>query len=544
MSLLDFIPGFYIYSLIRVGNFEALGFYKTDPGQKSKWESDKEFLINSYFLKETLSPLAYAYLEEMDNEHNRNNIINLLFKDFVNVPIYRTQYKLNQKNFVIENPTPLIYALVNKSMVMIDFPDGKNTPTKVSMAKDLIQRGADVTVPDAKGNTALMVAAIYNNDIDMTKLIISKNPETLKQRNNTGFTALQLAFNASQIEIILLLIREKADVTEKYIIPKELRESNPQAKNGDTYLHVAYRKKFPLIVFTELFKHGIQADIEDAYRDPPLILMCHRMNEYKRDYDSELIKLFLENGADPNKLTDNHISGKESPIIFAVRSHNLPMAELLLRYSKKSVDEIMVGGNKLFNDYITIRRYDWMGPESQYILKARIDMVVLLLNYGAKVDKRYIDDHRDEIYKEVKDILKDVPFYSTMSALKHLGITTDPDTEKQFAEHLTKPQPTSLPESYTKQKRLIDEISKSTPLTDANVAGKQGSDMSDITPGDLRGAMHSIFNASHYLTDKEYTTKMNKLQEAFTISKKQRLGGKKTKHRQQRKNKSKRRHKL
>jgi hypothetical protein len=131
-----------------------------------------------------------------------------------------------------------------------------------------------------------------------------------------------------------------------------------------------------------------------------------------------------------------------------------------------------------------------------------------------------------------------------MSALKHIGITTDPDTEKQFAEHLTKPQPTSLPASYTNQKRMIDEISKTTPLTDANVAGKQGSDMSDITPGNLRGAMHSIFNASHYLTDKEYTTKMNKLQEAFTISKKQRLGGKKTKHRQQRKNKSKRRHKL
>jgi hypothetical protein len=53
--------------------------------------------------------------------------------------------------------------------------------------------------------------------------------------------------------------------------------------------------------------------------------------------------------------------------------------------------------------------------------------------------------------------------------------------------------------------------------------------MSDITPGNLRGALNSISNASHYLTDTEYETKMDKLQEALTTSKKYKLGGKKNK---------------
>jgi hypothetical protein len=68
--------------------------------------------------------------------------------------------------------------------------------------------------------------------------------------------------------------------------------------------------------------------------------------------------------------------------------------------------------------------------------------------------------------------------------------------------------------------------------------------MSDITPGNLRGAMNSISNASHFLPDKEYEKKRDKLQEALTTSKKYKLGGKKTKQRHPRKNKSRRRHKL
>jgi hypothetical protein len=83
----------------------------------------------------------------------------------------------------------------------------------VSLAKLLIQKGADVNATDINGETALMAAA-SGRQTDLVQLLISDGAD-VNAKDNGGETALMDAVKAGQNDIVQLLIQNGADVNAK-----------------------------------------------------------------------------------------------------------------------------------------------------------------------------------------------------------------------------------------------------------------------------------------------------------------------------------------
>jgi len=205
----------------------------------------------------------------------------------------------------------------------------------------LLRLGSNSQAKANDGRSVLAVAA-QENRRDIVELLLEHGAD-VDDPDNDGDTPLVLAMEADQIEMVKLLRRYGAKIDQ------------PNAE-GCTLLLKAVEADEPEKVEL-LLEQGASVDNASAEGMTPLFLAA-RLNP-------EIVKLLLQHGA----TVDMPVNGK-TPLIFAVEEGCTAVCEALL-LAKADVNQ-----------------YDSSGATPLYkaVGLNKLDIVKLLLKYGAKVD--------------------------------------------------------------------------------------------------------------------------------------------------------------
>ena len=193
------------------------------------------------------------------------------------------------------NPIEVIKTLIEEDAnINATCQKGKNTLMFIAMhsadpheaiiqspkAEFLLKNNIDPYAQDDNGDTALTIALKHNADILFIKTLLENgiDPNTANQQKETP---LHLAIaNNHPIEVIELLLTKGAN-------------GNTPDQNGNTPLW-HYIKYAPTIEnLSGTIKGNTAIDYADENGDTPLIFAL------KNDYPADVIRLLLENGADP-----------------------------------------------------------------------------------------------------------------------------------------------------------------------------------------------------------------------------------------------------
>ena len=526
-----------IFGFIDIGNYILLDShlqkYPKDIGVKNK---------NQY------TPLTYAYLADMTNisgpPETRSEIIQILVEhgglNERNGPIIID----SKNNVILQSSTPLLFAIVTKND---------------KMAKDLIERGADVTdngvLSEVIKNIVDVVKYLPNIDIDkyignddrislettplmesietdnaeITTMLLEKmTPDGINQRVESyreSVSALKLAFIFKKPDFILLLIRYGADIREVDEV------------TGDTYLHDAINNKFPLDVVEALIekepaivnkvnkKRQNKLFSKDRYdiEIPPLVDAC-------RSNNLPLIELLLEKGADPSKMHtriyDNHRTNT-SPLIDAVFNLDLPLAKLLLKYNKTPLNNIIITHDIGSANPREIRLLDnftilYFRTNSPYYIIDNIkgkNMLSLLLEHGATKKKNF--DYSG-VHPSIMNILNYYQYSLSVASLQASGVYPhlDVDSQKQLADYIVEDQPDEVPQYWKDNNDKVDYIEKN---------------MKNMKTEEMRLDASYIFkkflDESRFKSQAYYNDKLNKIHQYVLTNQKPKnslKGGKKT----------------
>ena len=78
--------------------------------------------------------------------------------------------------------------------------------------KEKITQGADINARDKHGNTALMLAACYNDNLQIIKLLLDEGADINARDKDSGTALMFAAGSNGNPDIITLLLDEGADV--------------------------------------------------------------------------------------------------------------------------------------------------------------------------------------------------------------------------------------------------------------------------------------------------------------------------------------------
>jgi len=216
---------------------------------------------------------------------------------------------------------------------------------ELEIARELIEHGADITLPDENKYTALMFASQINH-LDLVKLLLKTAEEhfvfqgevkdyvniaTPFEENDAceaGFTALMFA---DEIEVIRELIKCGADlnhvnygkmtvlmracrdrkeelVTElcEHGADVNLAEDDPgEETDGYTPLHYAASSDGSVNMINTLCKHGANVNAKDANGNTPLMRACIESLDYSSNDYHLVAKELVRCGANPRLKADD-----------------------------------------------------------------------------------------------------------------------------------------------------------------------------------------------------------------------------------------------
>jgi len=204
-----------------------------------------------------------------------------------------------------DGKTPLHIAAMRGDMKMLEFlithpyidmnalDDASTTPihcaishSQLDVVKLLLEKGADVNIPDAQRKTCVHIAAEQGNKM-MCKLLIETYKADIRILTEQDQTPLHFASANLNKDVVHYLV----DVANKQEVglsstPDFLPYVNWQDVNGETALHKALstpgKKSDLLDVSKELVKNGADVSIEDTQAKTPL-----------HDVDEEIRKVLL-----------------------------------------------------------------------------------------------------------------------------------------------------------------------------------------------------------------------------------------------------------
>ena len=141
-----------------------------------------------------------------------------------------------------------------------------------------LDNGANVHMPDRRGNTALHYAASEGH-LEAARVLLKHNAE-VNSWNEDGYTAFLFALKRQNPDIVQLLLDHNADV-------------HVYDWRGDTLLHAAVRNG-DLDVCRILLERNVKVDSQNSYGSTPLLLA----SEFGFP---DLVKLFLDRNADVHR---------------------------------------------------------------------------------------------------------------------------------------------------------------------------------------------------------------------------------------------------
>ncbi len=250
-----------------------------------------------------------------------------------------------------------------------------------SIAKLLIQKGANVDNKNSNGFTLLMSAS-KKGEVKVVKFLLDAEAN-INHKANNGLTSLAIASANNNLEVVDLLIKNLCDI-------------NIKTNNGFTSLMFAVHEGNVKIVDL-LIKNGADINIRDKCGYSALVYALGKNNR-------EIAKILLENFCEVDeKINLNNIL--EELIIEKIKNKDIENASLLIvnyndkiNFNFKDSQEnsflhyaAMVGDYKLFNllfkDKLNINSINRNGETPLYcaLSKEKIDenFICYLINKGA-----------------------------------------------------------------------------------------------------------------------------------------------------------------
>lgn len=168
----------------------------------------------------------------------------------------------------------------------------------------LLENGADVTIPQADGMTALHWA-VYHDDLQLTKELLERDANA-KAANRYGVTVLSIACLNGNGKIVELLLKQGADADQAL-------------RGGETPLMIAARTG-KLEAVNVLLSHGVKVDVTERHGQTALMWAAAEGNVM-------VVDALLKAGAD----FKTPLPSGFTPLFFAVREGRGQVVRRLLQ---------------------------------------------------------------------------------------------------------------------------------------------------------------------------------------------------------------------
>ena len=324
--------------------------------------ADVDFTINN-----NMSPLDYAI------KYDKSDLIKVFINNGANI---------NQKNVADLDFTPLTYALRNnKEGYLINY---------------LNENGADLFYKNKDKKTSLMIAAKYNNNIDVIKFLLMKGLN-VNAKDNFGKTPLFYAVENdldNKKEIIIELLKHGAD---KNIVDSKGKKAVDYTKNKVIKDIINHEYK---IINKELFLNPKLDDIINTYNENYKWLKKDKkslkIEEFSTDTNSKL--LYIYNQA----YLDSYQIGKYDMFLLFINGENNYYIRDLTSYIPAYYWFPAIGVNNLSNGHNIYYIYGQRG----YLL-ADSTGVLLSLPNSTEVSFFVEDNFSSDKYYVGAQILKE-----------------------------------------------------------------------------------------------------------------------------------------
>ncbi|EAY16383.1 ankyrin repeat protein, putative [Trichomonas vaginalis G3] len=247
-----------------------------------------------------------------------------------------------------------------------------------SLCEYFLSHGANINEKDNGGLTALHIA-VDSNQLEIVEFLLSHGAN-IDEKDNDGLTALHIAVKSNQLKIVEFLLSHGANINEKDYL-------------GKTALHIAVKSN-QLKIVEFLLSHGANIDEKNndgltalhfavLYNDKETVefLLSHGANIDEKDYlgktalhiaemfnNEEIVKFLLSHGANIDEKDNDGLTA----LHIAVKSNQLKIVEFLLSH----------GAN--------INEKDYLGKTALHIAvkSNQLKIVEFLLSHGANINEK------------------------------------------------------------------------------------------------------------------------------------------------------------
>jgi len=252
-------------------------------------------------------------------KHGHADIVQYLIKSGANVnlanQLYNTPLHLASENGHLDIVKLLVESDSDSDNDMEAVNVDGQTPLHMAVIEGhydvivyLLSCGADITCTDSTDNT-LLHSAVCTDNINIPKYIIDKCKPLINCTNNEGQTPLHDAIWCGNLDMIICLIANGANVNE-------------QDNGGWSSLHLVasmYDEGDYNDIVKYLVDHGAIIDIPDKRQRTPLYIAI-------RSKSLNIVKFLVDNGANVNHVDADNTT----PLIDAARGGKLEIVKYLL----------------------------------------------------------------------------------------------------------------------------------------------------------------------------------------------------------------------
>lgn len=168
------------------------------------------------------------------------------------------------------------------------------------------------------GKVSEIHVAAAQGDLTRVKSILAEKPELVDARDKDGWTALHMAANANQNQMIALLLAKGAEVNVKTLEKSGWRHSKKEF--GWTALHMAANAGNNQMAEL-LLANEAKANVKTNVGHTPLHMACI-------DGHKSMVELLITKGAEVNAITDTG----HTPLKYAIAAGYDDVADLLRKH--------------------------------------------------------------------------------------------------------------------------------------------------------------------------------------------------------------------